>query len=58
MVLGVKSLRTTALLGYAQEEQEMAEGEEVDTELSQISCPAYKELLEVMECATVRLDLP
>ncbi len=36
----------------------MAEGEEeVETELSQISCPAYKELLEVMERATVRLDL-
>ncbi len=48
----------SALLGYAQEEQEMAEGEEVETELSQISCPAYKELLEVMEHATVRLDLP
>ncbi len=47
----------SALLGYAQEEQEMAEGEEVETELSQISCPAYKELLEVMERATVRLDL-
>ncbi len=46
----------SALLGYAQEEQEM--GEEVETELSQISCPAYKELLEVMERATVRLDLP
>ncbi len=27
----------SALLGYAQEEQEMAEGEEVETELSQIS---------------------
>ncbi len=48
----------SALLGYAQEEQEMAEGEEVETELSQISCPAYKELLEIMERATVRLDLP
>ncbi len=39
----------SALLGYAQEEQEMAEGEEVETELSQISCPAYEELLEVTE---------
>ncbi len=29
----------------------MADGEEVETELSQISCPAYEELLEVMECA-------
>ncbi len=48
----------SALLGYAQEEQEMAEGKEVETELSQISCPAYKELLEVMERATARLDLP
>ncbi len=48
----------SALLGYTQQEQEMAEGDEVDNELSQISCPAYEELLEVMECATVRLDLP
>ncbi len=48
----------SALLGYTQEEQEMAEGDEVDNELSQISCPAYEELLEVMECATVRLYLP
>ncbi len=35
--------------GYAQEEQEMFEGEEVETEPSQSSCPAYDELLEVME---------
>ncbi len=48
----------SALLGYTQEEQEMAEGEEVETELSQISCPAYVELLEVMERATARLELP
>ncbi len=48
----------SALLGYAQEEQEMAEGEEVEAELSQISCPAYEELLEVTERATARLDLP
>ncbi len=48
----------SALLGYAQEEQEMFEGEEVETEPSQSSCPAYEELLEVMECATARLDLP
>ncbi len=34
----------------------MAEDEE--TESSQISCPAYEELLEVMERATARLDLP
>ncbi len=46
-----------ALLGYAQEEQEMSEGEEVETEPSQSSCPAYDELLEVMERATARLDL-
>ncbi len=48
----------SALLGYAQEEKEMAEGEEVETKLSQISCPAYEEPLEVMERTTVRLDLP
>ncbi len=48
----------SALLGYAQKEQEMSEGEEAETELSQTSCPAYKELLEVMERATVRLHLP
>ncbi len=48
----------SALLDYAQEEQEMSEGEEVETELSQTSCPAYEELLDVMERATARLDLP
>ncbi len=48
----------SALLGYAQEEQEMFEGEEFETEPSQSSCPAYEELLEVMERATARLDLP
>ncbi len=47
----------SALLGYAQEEQEVFEGEEVETELPQSSCPAYEELLEVMERATARLDL-
>ncbi len=47
----------SALLGYAQEEQEMSEGEKVETEPSQSSCPAYDELLEVMERATARLDL-
>ncbi len=41
----------SALLGYAQKEQEMSEGEEAETELSQTSCPAYEELLEVMERA-------
>ncbi len=49
---------TGALLGYAQEEQEMSEGEEVETEPSQSYCPAYDKLLEVMERATARLDLP
>ncbi len=34
----------------------MSEGEEVETEPSQSSCPAYDELLEVMERATARLD--
>ncbi len=36
----------------------MFEGEEFETEPSQSSCPAYEELLEVMERATARLDLP
>ncbi len=48
----------SALLGCTQEEQEMSESEDVETELSQDSCPAYEELLDVMECATARLDLP
>ncbi len=48
----------SALLGYAQEEQKMFEGEEVETEPSQSSCPVYEELFEVMECATAWLDLP
>ncbi len=48
----------SALLGYAKEEQDMFKGEDVDTEPSQSSCPAYEVLLEVMECATARLDLP
>ncbi len=48
----------SALLGYAQEEQEMSEGEEVETEPVQSSCPAYDELLEVMERTMARLDLP
>ncbi len=47
-----------ALLGYAQEEQEMSEGEEAEAEPAQSSCPAYDELLEVMERTTARLDLP
>ncbi len=41
----------SALLGCAQEEQEMSESEDVETELSQDSCPAYVELLDVMERA-------
>ncbi|KAL0169000.1 hypothetical protein M9458_037222, partial [Cirrhinus mrigala] len=48
----------SALLGPSQEEQEMLEGEEAEAEPSLISCPAYEELLEVMDRATVRLDLP
>ncbi len=47
-----------ALLGYTQEEQEMSEDDEAETEPSQSSCPAYDKLLEVMERATARLDLP
>ncbi len=39
----------SALLGSAQEEQEMSEGEEVESEPSHSSCPAYDELLEIME---------
>ncbi len=46
-----------ALLGYAQEGKDV-EGKDVKTEPFQSSCPAYEELLEVMECATARLDLP
>ncbi len=48
----------SALLGYAQEEQEMSKGEEAEAEPAQSSCPAYDELLEVMERATGRLYLP
>ncbi len=35
----------SALLGYAQEEQEMFEGEEVETEPSQSSCTAYEQII-------------
>ncbi|KAL0189926.1 hypothetical protein M9458_017025, partial [Cirrhinus mrigala] len=42
----------------SQEEQEMSEGEEAEAEPSLISCPAYEELLEVMDRATARLDSP
>ncbi|KAL0153483.1 hypothetical protein M9458_051212, partial [Cirrhinus mrigala] len=49
----------SALLGSTQEEQEMLyEDEEAEAESSHPSCPAYEELLEVMDCATARLDLP
>ncbi|XP_016315001.1 uncharacterized protein LOC107667797 [Sinocyclocheilus anshuiensis] len=34
------------------------ESEEAEAELSQSSCPAYAELLEVMDRATARLELP
>ncbi len=48
----------SALLGYTPDKQEMAEGEEEETESSQISCPAYEELLEVMEVLTCRGSEP
>ncbi len=35
----------SALLGYAQEEQEMFEGKEVETEPSQSSCTAYERVI-------------
>ncbi len=49
MFLTSSDSEASALLGYAQEEQEMFEGEEVETEPSQSSCTAYDELLEVMD---------
>ncbi|KAL1268793.1 hypothetical protein QQF64_034156 [Cirrhinus molitorella] len=48
----------SALLGSTQEEQEMSEGEEAEAEPSQTSCPAYEELLEVMDRATYIFDTP
>lgn len=50
---------SSALLASSQGEQVVAdEGEEVEmTEPSQPPCPVYIELLEVMECATTRLEL-
>ncbi|KAI2645012.1 Ribosomal protein S12 methylthiotransferase RimO [Labeo rohita] len=49
----------SALLGSVQEEQEMLDEEEcIESESPQPSCPTYDELLEVMEHATARLDLP
>ncbi|KAL0151682.1 hypothetical protein M9458_053083 [Cirrhinus mrigala] len=47
----------SALLGSTQEEQELLD-KEMQHESSQTSCPTYDELLEVMERATARLDLP
>ncbi len=49
MFLTLSDSVASALLGYAQEEQEMFEGEEVETEPSQSSHTAYDELLEVMD---------
>ncbi|KAL0172255.1 hypothetical protein M9458_032566, partial [Cirrhinus mrigala] len=43
----------SALLGL----QELLD-EEMESESSQTSCPAYDELLEIMERATAMLDLP
>ncbi len=48
----------SALLGYTQEDQEMFEGEEVETEPSQSSCTAYDELLEVMDHNIISLKTP
>ncbi|KAL0151514.1 hypothetical protein M9458_053166 [Cirrhinus mrigala] len=47
----------SALLGFTQEEQELLD-EEMQSESSQTFCPTYVELLEAMEGATARLDLP
>ncbi|XP_016090331.1 uncharacterized protein [Sinocyclocheilus grahami] len=50
------STTASALLASGKEEHEIAdEDKEVKTESSQPSCPAYAELLEVMERATARL---
>ncbi len=38
----------SALLGNAQEEQEMFAGEEVETKPSQSSCPVHDELLTII----------
>ncbi|KAL1264798.1 hypothetical protein QQF64_005153 [Cirrhinus molitorella] len=48
----IQTAGASALLGSTQEEQEMSEGEEAEAEPSQTSCPAYEELLEVMDRAT------
>ncbi len=44
-ILTSSDLAASALLGYAQEEQEMFEGEEVETEPSQSSCTAYERVI-------------
>ncbi len=47
-----------ALLAPSQEEQEMLdEDDEIETESSKSSCPAYTEILMVMERATERHEL-
>ncbi len=43
---------------YLQEQEMRMKDEEVEIESSHSSCPAYAELLEVMERAMARLDLP
>lgn len=48
----------SALLAYSQSKQDLAdEGEDDIPEPSQPACPAYDELLEVMDCTSARLDL-
>ncbi len=48
----------SALLASGQSEQDLAdEGEDVIFEPSQPACPAYGELMEVMNHVTARLDL-
>ncbi len=46
----------SALLGYAQEEQEMFEGEEVETEPSQSSCTAYERVIERLWIIKINLS--
>ncbi len=47
----------SALLGYAQEEQEMFEGEEVETEPSQSSCTAYERVIGDYELWIRKINL-
>lgn len=59
-VLSLKSFNTAdiALLASSQEELDVAEeGEDVISEPSQLSSPAYEELLEVVAHAMERFDL-